>query len=317
MRNRLLFSKAFREAIASDPLLVVDVGARGRIEEPWASMEEGVVHIVGFEPDEHECRRLNAEARAGEQYVPAALWSSSGEVDVHVADFPGCSSVHPPNFELLERYREEHWKPRVTRSIARYRATTLDAALADSGSGCDFIKIDTQGAEFEVLSGASETLECHVFGVLVETWTVDIHSGQRLTGDILNLMTGYGFHLFDVNVAAAWRRHVQGDVDPGGKRQVVGLDLLFFRNCVPRSDVMSDTKLFKAAAIADIYGFPDYALEILDSSKACAGDTASANRLREQILASSAKQQPPSGWQRIRRRFSRSTQREDFASLHY
>jgi hypothetical protein len=40
----------------------------------------------------------------------------------------------------------------VTRAVARYPAKTLETALAEANVGCDFLKIDTQGAEFEILS---------------------------------------------------------------------------------------------------------------------------------------------------------------------
>jgi hypothetical protein len=117
MKRRAIFSEAFTAAVADAPLVLVDVGARGAIQEPWASIDRRALHVIGFEPDVTECERLNASAHPGERYLPVALWDRQGRLRLHVTEFPDCSSVHPPNHELIRRYRPEHWRPRETRAV--------------------------------------------------------------------------------------------------------------------------------------------------------------------------------------------------------
>jgi hypothetical protein len=93
---------------------------------------------------------------------------------------------------------------------------------------------------------------------VIETWTAEVHEGQHLAGDVLTLMNDLGFELFDVGVAAAWHRRVVDTVPLEGKPQVTGLDLLFFRT--PTS--LGRDKRAKLAAIATIYGFPDFGLQV-------------------------------------------------------
>ena len=313
LADRLIFSEVWREAIAADPLVLVDAGARGSLEEPWASLDAEVLQAIGFEPDEQECRRLNERARPGERYLPTALWSEAGAVDIHVADVPSCSSVHPPNFELLRAYRDEHWKPRETQAVSQYPATTLDAALAGEGLRCDFLKIDTQGAEFEILSGAAESLDRDVFGVVVETWTEEVHAGQRLSGDVMTLMAKHGFALYDLGVGAAWHR--AGDLE-NGKRQIIGLDLLFLRRRAAWPEEQPVAKLLKAAAIADLYGFTGYALGILTDAEALE-DGGPAAELSSQLReAAVRRQETPGGWRRLLRRARPGSTDQEFASLH-
>jgi FkbM family methyltransferase len=304
----LLLSPRFAESLAEDPIVLVDVGARGDAEEPWRSLRGGPLRVVGFEPDEAECERLNSASRPGEHYIPAALWSEPGRVPVHVAEFPGCSSVHPPDMDFLSAYAEPHWKPRRTTARVEFDATTLDAVAAEHGLDVDFLKIDTQGSEWEILSGAEQVLRGQVFGAVVETWTAPVHEGQRLAGEVMTLMAKRGFGLFDLNVAAAWGRSATDGDDLGGKRQLMGLDLLFLRQPARWEGERDAQKRLKGAAIAEAYGFPDYALELLDGP--------GQDWARETLLASAH--------ERLRRRRSLRGRIEsltgrgsdDFASLH-
>ena len=309
MRQRALFSEALKAAAADDPLLLVDVGARGGPEEPWRSLSPEVLRVVGFEPDAEECERLNAAAAPGRRFLPVALWDSERDVDVHVADVPTCSSVHPPNSELLEAYRPEHGAPRETRAVVSYPATTLDRVLAREQLKCDVLKIDTQGSEGEILRGAAEALEHDVLCAVVETWTVPVHLGQALTGDVLRLMDGAGLTLFDVSVAAAWRRPLPDGMDLNGKRQLTGLDLLFLRASRPAGP---ETRLLKLAAIADVFGFPDLALQLLSGSS-----SADAGAVRGAVIAGARTTAPAprSFLGRVLRRAADSPEPE-FAPLH-
>ena len=55
-------SQLFRGLISKDPLVLVDVGASGGINKKWDVLE-GVIKVVGFEPDPEECKRLNVTTK--------------------------------------------------------------------------------------------------------------------------------------------------------------------------------------------------------------------------------------------------------------
>jgi FkbM family methyltransferase len=311
-------SGVFRELVAGEPLVLADVGARGELEEPWAHFWPETLRVLGFEPDREECARLErAHSRDGWSFFPVGLWDREGEVSIHVADRPSCSSVHPPNLEMIQGFEAKHWTPRLTRSVVSYPCTTLDAVLAGAATGCDFLKVDTQGSEYEILSGARGALTDQISGVLVETWTTEVHRGQRLTGDVLALMAGLGFDLFDVNVAAAWRRATASSDRLLGKSQVVGLDLLFLKHPARLPGAVGLPRVAKAAAIADAYGFPDFAVQILrDRQRERPAEAPDLTRASEQIIRAAHARQGT--FQRIRRRLLRTLRRRggDFASLH-
>jgi FkbM family methyltransferase len=302
----LLHSPQLAAALAGDPIVLVDAGARGEPDPPWAGLGPDVLSIIGFEPDADECERLNARAPAGRRYLPIALWSQEGEIEVHIAATPSCSSVPAPNAELLARFAPAHVDPRRTTATVAYPARTLDSVLEAEGLRADVLKVDVQGAEGEVLIGAARALRSEIDVAIVETWTAEVHAGQLLTGDILGLARDAGLSLFDVSVAAAWGRRSTGDRDLGGKHQVVGLDLLLIRDPADWPAGAAPARRARAAAVAEAFGFPEVALELVNDQPA----------LRDVLLAAGA--------ERLRRRRDPRTRvgrllgrgTPDFAPLH-
>lgn len=81
-----------------------------------------------------------------------------------------------------------------------------------------FIKIDTQGFEWQVLGGAVETLK-HATGILCEVSLVSLYDGQRLWLDILERLNQEGFSLWAIQKAF---------VDESNGRQLQA-NAIFFR----------------------------------------------------------------------------------------
>ena len=269
VKSSILFSNTLYSIIKENPFVVCDVGGRGTLVEPWKSLHEvnpKMVNIIGFEPDENECSRLNSMNQG--KYFPYALWNSNQEISLNVADKPSTSSIHPPNLSMLkENYNEQQWKPRITKKIDKVPAKTLDEVIESTNHDIDFIKIDTQGSEFEIIQGSEKTLMNNCFGITLETWTIGVHQNQRLSFDLMKLMNEFGFLFFDLQIGASWKRKF-GNRLLKSKGQVVGIDFLYFKN----PDIFFQTnpsieKVAKAAAISDVWGFPHYSIQLIELYK--------------------------------------------------
>jgi hypothetical protein len=76
--------------------------------------------------------------------------------------------------------------------------TTLDLQLATVElKGSCLMKLDVQGSELEVLSGATKTLD-HVDVILIEASVLAYNEGAPLINDIFAFMKQIGFVLFDI-----------------------------------------------------------------------------------------------------------------------
>ena len=161
-----------------------------------------MVLTYGFEPEPEEAKNLNKNfpSRKNQPYAAA---DKDGYLRLTVANDPGCSSI----YHLL-KYIEDSFL--IENATNRYTTKTVEISrrIDSVVEDVDFIKIDTQGYEYEVLSGASKILP-NVPAILTECWSVPIHKGQHLTHDVTKLMYDQQFEVLSIE-NGSWHVFLQG-----------------------------------------------------------------------------------------------------------
>lgn len=176
----------------------VDVGARGGPPRSWLKLTNQIAYVC-FEPDEEEARQLKVAFSANDNFkatvLPKALGAKQGAVTLNLTKFRPSSSLLNPNTEVLQRFAVRNFfEVEETTSVA---VDTLDSALEDLRSGCDFLKADVQGYELEVLRGAEERL-ARTCGCELEVSFIEIYQDQPLFAEIDFFMRARGFFLADL-----------------------------------------------------------------------------------------------------------------------
>lgn len=259
--HKLIFSPWFRQY--GGIINYLDVGARGDVSEPWSLFAPEAIKVIGFEPDPDECERLSA-LYPGRAYYPNALWSEKSTRPFYLCEWPSTSSMYPPAEEANEQYRSTHWTGRVPAKTLSVDCMPLDDVLSKDDAP-DFIKIDTQGAELEILRGAEQVLKDGSPLVLAETWCTEVYKGAPLTHDVMQYMFSLGYQVFDVNVAAAWQHQTKSLPQTRCKAKTVGFDLLFVKK-KEFYKPLSVSQALKFAALCELYGFRDFAVAILEEA---------------------------------------------------
>jgi FkbM family methyltransferase len=192
--NVLLPKSVLRKA-REEEFKVVDVGAQmldsaDHVYTQLVSALSG--HVVGFEPlDEERQKRTDKEQNV--TVLPHAIGSGNLGT-LHVTRFNPSSSLFEPDHELLADYLALPEMLQVTETIP---LETLRLDDVPEATGCRFLKIDVQGGELDVLSGAANLLR-GVLVVFVEVEFVSIYRSQPLFCQIHALLESHGFELLDL-----------------------------------------------------------------------------------------------------------------------
>lgn len=211
---------------------MIDVGAWGGASQEWAQIGS-YVEIIGFEPDEKECQRLNSIAVGDvmqQRFFPYAISGRTGEREFYVTRRPTCSSLLKPIENEWKRYAvpgsDRHRRAEVMKTVT-VNTITLDEFCEKENVIPTFVKLDTQGSELEILEHGFHKHLSRVLGLEIEVEFVPLYEGQALFGEIEMFLRENGFDIYGL------KRH-RWKVNDGtrctremGGRLVFG-DALFF-----------------------------------------------------------------------------------------
>ena len=128
----------------------------------------------------------------------------------------------------------------------------------------DFLSLDTQGSEYEILEGSASLLDSTVLGLQVEVEFVPLYSEQRLFGDIHRLLASHGFYFSHFASLLELSPH-RAPVGLRGKGMTCVGEAVFIKdvNSITGTSQSVTAKLLKLAFISLSYGKVEYALMCL------------------------------------------------------
>jgi FkbM family methyltransferase len=175
-------------------LYFFDIGTRGMASQVFASMAENVF-LVGFEPDEDECAKLNFQTDAtpykSEHHYPVAFSAWGGVREFYVTRDPACSSLYKPNKAAFQADGLDPDRVDVALVDLIYTRRLQDWCDAKA-LWPDFIKIDAQGAEAEILAGY-DNLE-GVLGVQLELLVLPLYMSMSANYMMpMQILDNHGF----------------------------------------------------------------------------------------------------------------------------
>lgn len=285
----ILLPKLLACLAPNDRFVIIDGGAREMEQDyRWRPFPPERLRFFGFEADAAEAARLTdlaAPAGLERRFYPAALGGKSGKAIFEHNKAGGGSSLLSQNRAVTDRWKFEN-PHRV--SLARemffpthdeeITVTTLsDWANATETTEVDFIKLNVQGAELDILKSGGKAVDT-ALGILVEVAFVESYRNRPMFSDLDKFLRGADFTFFDLlahhyigraRISVAAQQLVLAE--PALSKQVsawgqlVEGHALYLRDPVAsdQQDQMAPKRVIKLAALAEAFGQVEYALELL------------------------------------------------------
>jgi FkbM family methyltransferase len=127
----------------------------------------------------------------GKPYNIVALSDKEGYADLYVEKIDPVATGASLYKENTDWYGEGKYE------TVTVPTKTLDSCNYFDGESIDFIKLDVQGAELDILNGGEKTIKRTQF-VSAEISLVEYNQGAPLAENVVDKMKEYGFHIVDI-----------------------------------------------------------------------------------------------------------------------
>lgn len=172
------------------PKCVFDIGAHhGQSALAYAQGFLGSI-VFTFEPEPENFSHLKAAVAGNPDIVPvnAAVSDRQGKVSIN---------IHPENSQghsIVPAIGDASWVV----------ATTIDDFCAEHRLFPDFIKIDVEGHELQVIAGARHTLTKSPRAILVEATLNPSNARHTQLANLTASLAAYGFRLVAIHDQNLW-----------------------------------------------------------------------------------------------------------------
>lgn len=183
----------------------IDVGSVGGLPDPWRANANQIKFLLNFEPNESPRRGTNVLT------YNSALWEQEATLPFYIyqGGNGSGSSLFEQNFDYV-RSNYETLRQSGRRDLAEtwfersglvrqteIKCRTLDNVLDEEfpSTPFHFLKIDAQGAEYNILKGASKLLLESCVGLHLELFTLPLYKGSVLLEDVSSYLSDFGFRL--------------------------------------------------------------------------------------------------------------------------
>jgi FkbM family methyltransferase len=242
---------------AAPRLNIVDVGAMWMdAEVPYRALLKGDAHVVGFEPVQAECDKLNALKMKNQVYLPYFIGDGS-ERTFYLCAASMTSSVYEPNMALLNRFQE---LGEVTRPVSQTKVATKRLDDIPEVERVDYLKVDVQGGDLDVLKGARRLLK-DCAAVQTEVEFIPMYKGQPLFAEVDIFMREQGFLLHGLGPSLMGRTFKPLVPGPGGQRvnQLIWSDAVYVKDFMRFGELSPEVLLKTAIILHEVYGSCDLA----------------------------------------------------------
>ena len=203
--------------LLTDKILLLDIGAAGGINKRWEIISDNLSTSL-VEPNIENAKILETK---GYNVIKNCFYREGNkELILYETKDKYCSSLLQPNKYYLNKFFNTE-RFNIINKI-KVNSTTIDKEFKNSQIP-NFIKIDTEGSELEILNGAKLSLN-NVMGIEIECVFNELRLSQHQFHEIKIFLEKYNFEFIDFLHITRWEQNKQRSF---GIPQIT--DCLFFK----------------------------------------------------------------------------------------
>jgi len=254
---QIKFSSQEKKFLKQHPLVVCDIGARGSAPNELIPFFPYMDYHC-FDADKEECDRLKSISTPYKGYhvFPYFIGKNSKDVAFNLYKNRRHSSIFKPGERYYSIYSKEI--DPIEETVLLKSRPLEDVYSQEKLRSPDFIKLDTQGSELDILVG-SKSIISNASLIEIEVEFTEVYQGQPLFHDVMKFMIDNGFELLYLNRVFDHRRKVFSGKSRG---QLTWGDALFGRR-EDNVDGFSDEQIVKYVLLLINYGHIDIAFHLI------------------------------------------------------
>ena len=183
----------------------IDVGCAGYMPEPWDRKSYGkyIDNIISFDIQNKELNYIFQEFSESKIYENV-VFDEEYQKDFYMCKRNRVSSLFKPNRALLIPYlkllndirdtKKYHISKYDIVDVKKVNCIRLDTILNDNNINFDFIKTDTEGADFQVIKSLGKYLETQIIGIHTELYHKEMYTGITLFDEVNSYLVENGFY---------------------------------------------------------------------------------------------------------------------------
>lgn len=252
--------------LRDNPIILFDVGAKGGTFE--LSKLRQYIKCFAFEPNPYEFKKLinPGEVKqikyAEKQDFQIALGDKIGQAELIITNKASYSSLlefdaysFKKHLELMPKYEQWVYDFKISEKVTVPTTTLAEFCKIHHLKRIDFLKLDTQGNELDILSGGNQLLE-NVGVIKCEVNFTTVYKAQYLFSDIDIFLRQHGFEFVDCvfypRVTYDIAKNPMNGTVYDKPRYSTGGDAIYIKNT---DKLGSDDFLFKSGVIMAELGY--------------------------------------------------------------
>jgi len=173
---------------------LIDVGCVGeKLPSPWKKYIKKIDTILSVDPlaEDYQVKEINSKVI----HKNCAIFSQEGKRNFYIYNKEACSSLLKMNCDFfIETFGEVPEKYRL-KKITEVNCVRLDSLIDDLNVNFDFIKVDAQGTDLEVVKSLGRYLEEQIVGIHIELYFVPHYEGAILFDEADSFLREHNFQM--------------------------------------------------------------------------------------------------------------------------